>query len=277
MLCAGQTPGNARGWNGVLWSGLHTEDADATIAEQVRFFTGLVDEFRQLRTAGATSSVSRLDEPDRVLIVGLLPFTVILPLLIALAGQRVQGRARTIYQAFIFAPLLVAPGAAATVWRWLLHPGTGFVDRILGSNRNWVYDVDTAHGVIILITGWQLLGFAVRHQLHTQRLLQLLQLRAETGLSQMQPLRRPPEMQLFPHGHHPHHGRSVNTLRRRIRRNTAFSLLAAGILRLWTHTRRPSVSRRSFSLRIRGPVRPSRRTSRSHARRPNSASACNWS
>ncbi|MGQ4599361.1 ABC transporter permease subunit [Nocardia sp. R6R-6] len=96
-----------------------------------------------------------------VLIVGMLPFTVLLPLLIALASRRVHGRARTVYHAFVFAPFLVAPVAAAAVWRWLLHPGSGFIDQILRSDRNWVYDAQTAHEVIIGITGWQLLGFAV--------------------------------------------------------------------------------------------------------------------
>ncbi|GAA5061656.1 carbohydrate ABC transporter permease [Nocardia callitridis] len=96
-----------------------------------------------------------------VLILGLLPFTVVLPLLLAAATKRVGPRARTIYQALVFVPFLVAPVAAAAVWRWLLHPGSGFVDRILGSDRNWVYDASTAHLVIIVITGWQLLGFAV--------------------------------------------------------------------------------------------------------------------
>ncbi|WP_082392757.1 carbohydrate ABC transporter permease [Nocardia arizonensis] len=96
-----------------------------------------------------------------VLIGGLLPFTVILPVALALAGRKVGQRARTVYQALIFAPFLVAPVAAGAVWRWLLHPGGGVVGRITGSHRNWVYDVDTAQAVIIVITGWQLLGFAV--------------------------------------------------------------------------------------------------------------------
>lgn len=95
------------------------------------------------------------------LIAGLLPFTVLLPVLLALASRRVRGRARTVYHALVFAPFLVAPVAAAAVWRWLLHPGSGFVDQVLGSHRNWVYDAGTAHAVIIGITGWQLLGFAV--------------------------------------------------------------------------------------------------------------------
>ncbi|RDI67222.1 carbohydrate ABC transporter permease [Nocardia pseudobrasiliensis] len=96
-----------------------------------------------------------------VLIGGLLPFTVVLPVLIALAGRRVHRRARTAYQAVFFAPFLVAPVAAAAVWRWLLTPGAGAVDRILGSRRNWVYEASSAPWVIIVITGWQLLGFAV--------------------------------------------------------------------------------------------------------------------
>ncbi|MGM7647880.1 carbohydrate ABC transporter permease [Nocardia sp. JW2] len=94
------------------------------------------------------------------LILGLLPFTVLLPVLIALASRRVHGRARTVYQALVFAPFLVAPVAAAAVWRWLLHPGSGFVDQLLGTGHNWVYDASTAQAVIIAITGWQLLGFA---------------------------------------------------------------------------------------------------------------------
>ncbi|WP_084531809.1 carbohydrate ABC transporter permease [Nocardia miyunensis] len=96
-----------------------------------------------------------------VLIAGLLPFTVLLPLLLALAARRVSDRARTVYQAFVFAPFLVAPVAAAAVWRWLLTPRSGVVDRVLGSDRNWVYEPSSAPWVIIVITGWQLLGFAV--------------------------------------------------------------------------------------------------------------------
>lgn len=96
-----------------------------------------------------------------VLIAGLLPFTVVLPVVIAMASRRVSGRARTIYQAFAFAPFLVAPVAAAAVWRWLLHPGAGAVDRVLGTDRNWVYDAQAAPWVIVVVSGWQLLGFAM--------------------------------------------------------------------------------------------------------------------
>ncbi|MGW2662912.1 carbohydrate ABC transporter permease [Nocardia tengchongensis] len=122
-----------------------------------------------MRSVGAANYQRLLELPSFsgsiwrtvVLIVGLLPFTVLLPVLIALASRRVSARARTAYQAFAFAPFLVAPVAAAAVWRWLLHPGSGAVDRVLGTDRNWVYDAKAAPWVIIAITGWHLLGFAM--------------------------------------------------------------------------------------------------------------------
>ena len=118
---------------------------------------GLANYRRLLDLPEFTDSIGR----TVVLIAGLLPFTVLLPVPIALAARRVSDRARTVYQAFVFAPFLVAPVAAAAVWRWLLNPRSGAVDRVLGSDRNWVYEPSTAPWVIIVITGWQLLGFAV--------------------------------------------------------------------------------------------------------------------
>ncbi|MBY8857361.1 sugar ABC transporter permease [Nocardia sp. CA2R105] len=118
---------------------------------------GMANYHRLLGLPAFTDSIGR----TAVLIAGLLPFTVVLPVLLALAARRVSDRARTVYQAFVFAPFLVAPVAAAAVWRWLLNPRSGAVDRVLGSDRNWVYEPSTAPWVIIVITGWQLLGFAV--------------------------------------------------------------------------------------------------------------------
>lgn len=130
------------------WNLLPTAPAREVGADNYRRLLGLADFWDSLTRTG-------------VLIAGLLPFTLLLPVLIALASRRVGRRARTAYHAFVFAPFLVAPVAAAAVWRWLLHPGSGFAGRVLGSDRNWVYDAETAHAVIILVTGWQLLGFAV--------------------------------------------------------------------------------------------------------------------
>ena len=95
-----------------------------------------------------------------VFVVGLLPFTVGLPVVIALAARRVRGRARTIYQGLVFAPMLVAPVASAAVWQWLLDPGSGAVNRALGLQVNWLSDPAGAQVAIVVITGWHVLGFA---------------------------------------------------------------------------------------------------------------------
>lgn len=94
-------------------------------------------------------------------IVGLLPFTLVIPVLVGLLTQQIRGRARAVYQALLFAPLLVVPVASAAVWEWLLDPDAGLVNRLLDLKVNWLHDVVWAQPAIIVITGWHLLGFAV--------------------------------------------------------------------------------------------------------------------
>lgn len=92
---------------------------------------------------------------------GLLPFTILLPVVIGLLSQRIRGRARGVYQALVFAPLLVAPVASATVWEWLLDPDGGMLNRVLGTHTNWLHDTTWAQPSIIVMTGWHVIGFAV--------------------------------------------------------------------------------------------------------------------
>ncbi|OCW85234.1 glycerol-3-phosphate ABC transporter permease [Nocardia farcinica] len=94
-------------------------------------------------------------------ILGLLPFSLVLPVLVALATRHVTGRMRVVYQAVIFAPFLVAPVASAAVWRWLAEPKAGVINRVLGLDINWINDVRTAQLAIIVMTGWHVVGFAV--------------------------------------------------------------------------------------------------------------------
>jgi multiple sugar transport system permease protein len=98
-------------------------------------------------------------------LLGLLPFTIVAPLLVVLASQRVHGRARAFYRAAIFAPYLIAPVVTAIVWRWLLDPGGGLVNQVLGSLGvapiSFLRDPLWAMWSIVVIVGWQLLGFAV--------------------------------------------------------------------------------------------------------------------
>lgn len=101
-----------------------------------------------------------------IYIVGLLPFSVILPLGIALLVQGIQGRMRGIYRAIIFTPMLIAPVVVAVVWRWMLHPLHGVVNvgaaDLLGTVPvNLLRSQDLAIWTIVGITGWKLLGFSV--------------------------------------------------------------------------------------------------------------------
>jgi multiple sugar transport system permease protein len=95
------------------------------------------------------------------MILGLLPFSVIVPVVVAFAARGVAGRMRGVYQGIIFAPFLVAPVASAAAWRWLAEPQAGVINRTLGLEVNWINDTRTAQLAIIVITGWHVIGFAV--------------------------------------------------------------------------------------------------------------------
>ncbi|GAA1279283.1 carbohydrate ABC transporter permease [Streptomyces aureus] len=96
-----------------------------------------------------------------LVIVGMLPFTVVVPVAVALLSRRVRGRAGAVYRAMVFAPMLVAPVAGAAVWQWLLDPRAGAVNSLLGTQVNWLHEAGPAQAAIIVITGWHVVGFAV--------------------------------------------------------------------------------------------------------------------
>ncbi|QUH02129.1 sugar ABC transporter permease [Saccharopolyspora erythraea] len=121
-----------------------------------------------MREAGFGNYVRLLTTPELgesvlrtfVVIAGMLPFTVLIPVVVGLLTRRVRGRAAAVYRALVFAPMLVAPVAGAAVWQWLLDPASGVVNRLLGTELNWINTTGTAQLVIIVITGWHLVGFA---------------------------------------------------------------------------------------------------------------------
>ncbi|HEX2313532.1 MAG TPA: sugar ABC transporter permease [Thermomonospora sp.] len=111
---------------------------------------------RLLSTPELGASVGR----TVVVIAGMLPFTVVIPLVVALLAGGVRGRLGGAYRAMVFAPMLVAPVAGAAVWMFLLDP-TGMVNTVLGTDVNWLNGTGTALGAIIVIAGWHVVGFAV--------------------------------------------------------------------------------------------------------------------
>lgn len=97
-------------------------------------------------------------------LLGLLPLTVALPVAAAILTQDLAPRWRNLYRGLIFVPLIIAPVAAAAVWRWLLDPGFGLVNMGIQSIGfapvRFLQSPDLAIWTIIWITGWKLIGFS---------------------------------------------------------------------------------------------------------------------
>lgn len=128
--------------------------------------------FSPRRYVGALNYERLLDLPEMgqalrntfVYLLGLLPLTVVLPVVVAILTQELGGRWRNLYRALIFVPLIIAPVAAAAVWRWLMDPQFGLVNlglQALGAEEvRFLQDPDLAIWTIIWITGWKLIGFS---------------------------------------------------------------------------------------------------------------------
>lgn len=96
--------------------------------------------------------------------LGLLPFSVVVPLAVAVLLADLAGRMRGVYRALVFLPVLMAPVVVGVVWRWMLHPTNGIVnaglERLGINGPNWFRDENLALWTITGITGWKLIGFS---------------------------------------------------------------------------------------------------------------------
>ncbi len=72
-------------------------------------------------------------------------------------------RGVTFYRVLYFIPVVTATVAAATVWKYLLDPGTGFVNVTLRSlgiqGPSWLTDPNWALLAVILVGVWKRVGF----------------------------------------------------------------------------------------------------------------------
>lgn len=96
---------------------------------------------------------------------GVALFGVVMPIGVGVLTQRVGARARGIYRALIFVPVLISPIVAATVWSFLLTPRSGLVDGLLApfgaGSLNWLTQPGAARVAVLLITSWKFLGISV--------------------------------------------------------------------------------------------------------------------
>jgi multiple sugar transport system permease protein len=98
--------------------------------------------------------------------VGVLPFSIILPLVVAIFTDRIGGRWRTLYRTLIFVPMIMAPVAVSAIWNWIFNPMGGIVNRTLqtafglAEPIRFFSDGHWAIWSITFITGWKLIGFS---------------------------------------------------------------------------------------------------------------------
>ncbi len=96
----------------------------------------------------------------------MLPFSVVIPLMIAAVIQSLDKRSQRIYRVLIFLPMIMPPVATATVFQWLLHQTNGLLNYVLVSigvidnGINFFMTEEWARLVVELITGWKMIGFS---------------------------------------------------------------------------------------------------------------------
>jgi multiple sugar transport system permease protein len=96
--------------------------------------------------------------------VGLLPFSLVIPVVIAIFTYGLRGRVSGAYRAVIFTPVIIAPVVVTVLWRWILHPYSGVVNvglqNLFGIRPiNFLGDPNLMIPAIVFITGWGLIGF----------------------------------------------------------------------------------------------------------------------
>ncbi len=96
--------------------------------------------------------------------VGLLPFSLILPVIIAIFTHGIRSKISSVYRAIIFTPMIIAPVVVTVLWRWILDPYTGVVNAGLQAAFhvrpiNFMGDPILMIPTITFITGWGLIGF----------------------------------------------------------------------------------------------------------------------
>ena len=123
-------------------------------------FCGLDNFVKLLKTPGFTDAVRN----TLIMMVGILPFSVVLPMAAAILAKTISKRASGIFRALIFVPMIMAPVAVAAVFRWILHPVDGLLNQLLAhlgveESIHFLNDPKWALGCMIFITGWKMMGF----------------------------------------------------------------------------------------------------------------------
>lgn len=99
-------------------------------------------------------------------ILGMIPFSIAIPILLAIATEGLPKHPRNLYRALFFVPMVIPPVTVASIWKWLFHPTNGFINESLAwmglikEPINFLGDARFAMVSIIFIAGWKMIGFS---------------------------------------------------------------------------------------------------------------------
>lgn len=93
----------------------------------------------------------------------LLPFSTVVPMGLAIMLWMRPGRASGVYRSLLFVPVVLAPVAVATSWRFLLNPLQGLVNTVLEvaglPGVNWLGDPRWALPTVVVVTAAKVVAF----------------------------------------------------------------------------------------------------------------------
>lgn len=90
--------------------------------------------------------------------VSVTLFATIFPLILAaIINSKIIGK--EIFKTAYFLPFITPMIVIAMVWQWIFDPNIGFINSLLKSNLQWLYDTNLAMGVLIFVSVWKLVGY----------------------------------------------------------------------------------------------------------------------
>lgn len=99
-----------------------------------------------------------------VFVLGTIPVSMIIALVLAELVESVGSRARQIYRFLLFLPVVASLSVVGTVWLQLLSPSVGYVNQLLRvfgiQGVNWLNEPNWALPTLIVIAIWKNLGIA---------------------------------------------------------------------------------------------------------------------
>lgn len=88
-------------------------------------------------------------------------FRVVLGLLLSSALYSKLIKHKSLYRVLYYLPTITPLVAVTFVWKFIFDPQIGLLDKMLGTNINWLFDSRYAMAAILILTIWKDFGYAV--------------------------------------------------------------------------------------------------------------------